>query len=155
MDAEPPHPEMLGLVARIASAHVSNNPMDMEELPKLIRLIYAALSGAGVEGPEASKPKPAVAVNKSIYPGYLVCLEDGKTFKMMKRHLQSEYGMTPDDYRARWSLPADYPMIAPNYAAARSAMAKATGLGRKRPVIGEESLSPPVRRFPEGKRARK
>jgi predicted transcriptional regulator len=121
------------LTADVVSAYVSNNPVPATELPPLIEQIHASLraltSAAPVEVPEAQKP--AVPVKKSVTPDYIVCLEDGKKFKSLRRHLTTLYGVTPQEYRAKWNLPADYPMVAPNYAAARSALAKKIGLGRK------------------------
>lgn len=118
------------LTADIVSAHASNNSVKAAELPALISNVYAALSASGQ--PAVAAPAtliPAVSIRSSIKPDYIVCLEDGKQLKMMKRHLMTAYGMTPDDYRAKWGLPADYPMVAPNYAEVRSALAKKIGLG--------------------------
>ena len=121
------------LTADVVSAYVSNNPVPATELAALIGQIHASLralgSGASVEVEEPQKP--AVPIKKSVAADYIVCLEDGKQFKSLKRHLMSQYGLTPDEYRAKWNLPADYPMVAPNYAATRSALAKQMGLGRK------------------------
>ena len=125
---------ILTLTAQIVSAHVSNNSVSSEALPDLIRHVHQALSGVGQPAAEPEKLQPAVT------PDYIVCLEDGKKLKMLKRHLQSAYGMTPDQYRERWGLPSDYPMVAPNYAERRSALARQIGLGRKdggRPVEDE------------------
>jgi len=121
------------LTASVVSAYVSHNPIPSTDLPSLINQIYAALVSAGGSAREV-KPevlRPAVPIRKSVTPDYIISLEDGKKFKSLKRHLMSRYGMTPEDYRAKWGLPADYPMVAPNYAAARSTLAKFTGLGRK------------------------
>jgi len=126
------------LTADLVSAYVSNNPVPVAELPALIGQVHASLhaltSGAPAEQQEPQKP--AVTIKKSVTPDYIVCLDDGKKFKSLKRHLMTRYGLSPDEYRAKWNLPADYPMVAPNYAAARSALAKKMGLGRKpeRPV---------------------
>lgn len=125
--------ETIELTAEIVSAYVSNNPVPIGELPGFIASVHtalAALTGASKEVP-APELKPAVNPKKSVHDDYIVCLEDGKKFKSLKRHLMSHYGLTPEDYRAKWNLPADYPMVAPNYAAARSALAKKMGLGRK------------------------
>ncbi len=122
---------ILTLTAQIVSAHVSNNSVPAEALPNLIRQVHQALSGAGQPAAEPEKPQPAVPVKRSVFADYIVCLEDGKKLKMLKRHLQSAYGMTPDQYRERWGLPSDYPMVAPNYAERRSALARQIGLGRK------------------------
>jgi predicted transcriptional regulator len=121
------------LTADLVSAYVSNNPVPVAELPALIGQVHTSLraltSGAL---PEAQEPrKPAVPIKKSVTPDYIVCLDDGKKFKSLKRHLMTHYGVSPAEYRAKWKLPADYPMVAPNYAAARSALAKKMGLGRK------------------------
>lgn len=125
--------ETIELAAEIVSAYVSNNPVPVGELPAFIISVHSALaslSGAAKEEP-APEQKPAVNPKKSVHPDYIVCLEDGKRFKSLKRHLMTHYGLTPDEYRAKWNLPSDYPMVAPNYAAARSALAKKMGLGRK------------------------
>jgi predicted transcriptional regulator len=129
----------------------------MEALPDLIRSVYAALSGvdgASATTPAAAeKPRPAVPVGKSVFPDYIVCLEDGKKLTMLRRHLQTSYGLSPEQYRERWGLPPHYPMVAPNYAARRSAIAKEQGLGRKsaEPAEPEETPSAlPIRRVPEG-----
>ncbi|HEY3222629.1 MAG TPA: MucR family transcriptional regulator [Pseudolabrys sp.] len=122
------------LTAEIVSAYVSNNTVPAGEIPSLINQVHAALSrvsGKSVEGP-AEPLKPAVSVKKSITPEYIVCLEDGKKFKSLKRHLRTQYNMTPEQYREKWGLSADYPMVAPNYAAARSQLAKQMGLGQQR-----------------------
>ena len=127
-----PAEELLRMTSEVAAAYVSNNNLPSGQLPDVIRTIHeslAALSGARVAA-ASEPPTPAVAIKKSITPDYIVCLEDGKKLKMLKRHLRSTYNMTPDEYRHRWSLPADYPMVAPNYAAQRSAFAKKIGLGR-------------------------
>jgi predicted transcriptional regulator len=121
------------LTADIVSAHVSNNSVSSAELPGLISSVYgslAGLGGAAAPAPE-EKPVPAVSIRSSIKPDYIVCLEDGKRLKMLKRHLMTHYGMTPDDYRAKWGLAADYPMVAPNYAEQRRTLAKQIGLGTK------------------------
>jgi predicted transcriptional regulator len=123
------------LTANIVSAYVSNNTISSGEIPALISQVYSALmrvtAGAAVAGP-AEPLKPFIPIKRSITPAYLVCLEDGKKFKSLKRHLRTQYQMTPDEYRAKWNLPADYPMVAPNYAAARSQLAKQMGLGQQR-----------------------
>ncbi|HEU4518571.1 MAG TPA: MucR family transcriptional regulator [Microvirga sp.] len=122
------------LAADIVSAYVSNNSVPSGDLPSLISDVHGALlrvAGGQVEAP-AEAPKPAVAVKKSVTPDYIVCLEDGKKFKSLKRHLRTQYGMTPEQYREKWGLPADYPMVAPNYAKARSELATEMGLGQQR-----------------------
>ncbi len=123
--------DVLGLTAQIVSAHVSNNSVAPDALPNLIQEVYRTLAGVGKEQVVPDKQLPAVPVKKSVYPDHIVCLEDGKKLKMLKRHLQTSYGLTPDDYRTKWGLPRDYPMVAPNYASTRSALAKQIGLGRK------------------------
>ena len=122
------------LTAEIVSAYVSNNTVPSGDIPALINQVHAALtrvSGAPGEAP-AEPLKPAISVKRSITPEHIVCLEDGKKFKSLKRHLRTQYNMTPEQYRDKWSLPADYPMVAPNYAAARSQLAKQMGLGQQR-----------------------
>jgi predicted transcriptional regulator len=122
--------ELLALTADIVAAQVSRNNVGVEALPDLIRSVYLSLSGAGTEvAPTVEKLVPAVAIKKSIFPDYIVCLEDGKKLKMLKRHLKTSYDLTPDQYRERWGLPQDYPMVAPNYAEHRSTLAKQIGLG--------------------------
>ncbi len=123
----------IDLTASIVSAYLSNNPTPASEIPTLISQIHAALlrvSGGRIETP-LEPAKPAVSVKKSMTPDYLVCLEDGKRFKSLKRHLRTQYNMTPEQYRDKWGLPADYPMVAPNYAVARSQLAKKMGLGQQ------------------------
>jgi len=132
-------PGVLGLTAQIVSAHVGNNKVAAEELPALIQQVYHALNGSGGGSPSApvrasapmERPKPAVAISKSVFAEYIVCLEDGKKLKMLKRHLQTAYGMTPEQYRAKWGLDSNYPMVAPEYAKKRSSLAKAIGLGTR------------------------
>lgn len=125
---------LIGLVADIVSAYVSNNSVPAGDLPGLIATTHAAISCLGPEPAPVveEKPTPAVSVKKSITPDFLICLEDGRKFKSLKRYLRTAYDMTPDEYRARWGLPADYPMVAPAYAEARSALAKKMGLGQQR-----------------------
>ncbi len=122
------------LTASIVSAYVSKNAVPADEIPALINRVHAALTrvAAGNADSAMATHKPAVTVKKSIAPDYLVCLEDGKKFKSLKRHLRTQYGMTPEQYREKWGLPLDYPMVAPNYAAARSSLAKQMGLGQRR-----------------------
>jgi len=123
--------DILGLTAQIVSAHIANNAVSTESLPGLIQEIYKTLTNVGKETVSTDRPQPAVAVKKSIFPDYLICLEDGKKLKMLKRHLHTSYGLSPEQYRERWGLPADYPMVAPNYARHRSRLAKKIGLGTK------------------------
>jgi predicted transcriptional regulator len=132
-EANDKHQEFLALTADIVSSHVANNTVAVSDLPNLIENVYSTLSrlGGAVEAPK-EKQEPAVSIRASIKPDYIVCLEDGKKLKMLKRHLMTHYNMTPDQYRAKWNLPADYPMVAPNYALQRQALAKKIGLGTKR-----------------------
>ncbi len=123
---------LITLTSDIVAAHVSNNDVSVEDVPSLITNVYDALQGLGEEAePEEVPPEPAVSIRASIKPDYIVCLEDGKKLKMLKRYLRTNYDMTPEEYRARWGLPADYPMVAPNYAEKRRVLAKKIGLGRK------------------------
>ncbi|GGD95207.1 transcriptional regulator [Aureimonas endophytica] len=131
----PENNEMLmELTAEVVAAYVSNNSLAVSEIPALISDVYGALGRTHVapQAPVVEKPKPAVAVKKSVTDDYIVCLEDGKKFKSLKRHLMTHYNLSPEEYREKWDLPADYPMVAPNYAAARSRLAKQMGLGHKR-----------------------
>jgi predicted transcriptional regulator len=122
------------LTASIVSAYVSNNSVPSADLPALIGQVHSALTrvSAGHGDAAIEPPKPAISLKRSITPDYLVCLEDGKKFKSLKRHLRTQYNMTPEQYRDKWGLPPDYPMVAPNYAAARSSLAKQMGLGQQR-----------------------
>ena len=125
--------ELLGLSSEIVAAFVAQNNLPADELPALIRSVHGALNGLGAAesvAPVPARGKPAVPISRSVQPEYLVCLEDGKKLKMLKRYLRSRYAMTPEDYRRRWGLPPDYPMVAPGYAAKRSDFAKQIGLGR-------------------------
>jgi len=123
---------LITLTSDIVAAHVSNNNVDVGEVPTLITNVYTALAGLGNDQePEEEQPEPAVSIRASVKPDYIVCLEDGKKLKMLKRHLMTHYNMTPEQYRARWNLPADYPMVAPNYAERRRELAVKIGLGRK------------------------
>lgn len=125
--------DVLGLTATIVAAHIRYNQVPAEALPALIQSVYRSLVTVGSpETPSPAVPTPAVPIRRSVFPDFIVCLEDGKKLKMLKRHLQTSYGMTPADYRAKWGLPADYPMVAPSYASHRSTLAKNIGLGRKR-----------------------
>ncbi len=125
---------LMELTAEVVAAYVSKNSLPVADLPSLILDIHTALSQAGTAPPppQVEKPKPAVSVKRSVTDDYIVCLEDGKKFKSLKRHLMTHYNMSPDEYREKWDLPADYPMVAPNYAAARSRLAKQMGLGYTR-----------------------
>jgi predicted transcriptional regulator len=130
MPDDKPTAELLELTTRVVAAHVANNPVALTDVSGLIATVHQALAALGPEE-AASRPEPAVPIKQSVKPEYIVCLEDGKKLKMLKRHLKTAYNMTPDDYRKRWGLPSDYPMVAPNYAAKRSELAKKIGLGRK------------------------
>lgn len=137
--------ELVELTADLVSAYVSNNPVPVSDLPALVAQVHQSLkslAGAVEEAPQQEKLAPAVPVRKSVTPDHIVCLEDGKKFKSLKRHLATHHGMTPEEYRAKWNLPADYPMVAPAYAAARSQLAKEMGLGRKK----QEEAPAPAKR---------
>ena len=124
---------LITLTADIVSAHVSNNSVSVNDLPQLIASIHSALAGlAGKTESGPARPEPKVSIRSSVKPDYIVCLEDGKKLKMLKRHLMTHYQMTPDEYRQKWGLNADYPMVAPNYAEQRRTLAKKIGLGTKR-----------------------
>lgn len=129
--------ELIALMASIVSAYVTRNNVPTTDLPHLIASTHAALAGlGGPPAPVVAEPLvPAVPIRKSVTPDAIICLEDGRAFKTLKRHLSTSYDMTPDQYRMKWNLPADYPMVAPNYAESRSALAKAIGLGRKAGVV--------------------
>jgi predicted transcriptional regulator len=145
MHAVPSNPDLLDLVASIVSAHVAHNAVTPEALPGVIRSVYTALSGLGTEQPAVEQPEPAVPIKKSVFADHIVCLEDGKKLQTLKRHLNTSHGMTAEQYRARWSLPRDYPMVAPKYAARRSAAAKEIGLGRKLGASAEREALPTQR----------
>lgn len=142
-----PHENLITLTADIVSAHVENNQVAVGDLAGLISKVHAALAGLG---PPATVPtveqQPAVSIRASVKPDYIVCLEDGKKLKMLKRHLQVSYGMTPDQYRTKWKLPADYPMVAPNYAERRRSLALQIGLGRKAASAAPEPEAPQPKR---------
>jgi len=125
-------PEIIEMTAEIVAAYVENNTISTTDLPALIQSVHRALSSvsAGVEAVEVAPKEPAVPVRRSITADYLICLEDGRKFKSLKRHLRTKYNLSPEDYRAKWALPKDYPMVAPNYAKARSDLAKQMGLGQ-------------------------
>ena len=126
--------DLIELAAEIVSAYVSNNSVPASDLPALINEVFVALTRVGSPIVESSNEplKPAVSVKKSVHTDFIICLEDGKKFKSLKRHLRTQYNMSPEQYREKWGLPADYPMVAPNYAAARSRLAKEMGLGQQR-----------------------
>ena len=129
-----PSTDILRMAVEIVSAYVGNNAVAAGQVPEIINTVYNSLNTlTGQPGETAGEVlKPAVSIRRSVHPDYIVCLEDGKKLKMLKRHLRAAYGMTPDEYRAKWNLPPDYPMVAPNYAQQRSTFAKQIGLGRKK-----------------------
>ena len=132
MESTPDGPSLLALTSEIVAAYAGNNTVAVGDLPVLIKSVFATLSSVGqAEQKEPETLTPAVPIKRSVGTDYIVCLEDGKKLKMLKRHLATRYNMTPDDYRRRWGLPADYPMVAPAYAEQRSSLAKKIGLGRK------------------------
>ena len=132
MDSTGQKNDLLALTTEIVAAHVSNNTVALGDLPQLINQVYNSLANMGAApAMPAARPQPAANVKKSVQPDYIVCLEDGKKLKMLKRHLKTAYNMTPEAYRERWGLPADYPMVAPNYARQRSRLAKEIGLGTR------------------------
>ena len=151
---------LLGLTAEVIAAHVKNNHVDAADLPLLIERVYSAMRHAGAPAPSARAPAqaqaapepqaPVVSIKKSIFPDYIVCLEDGRKMKTLKRYLRTTYNMTPEQYRDKWDLPPEYPMVAPNYAEHRSALAKQAGLGRKpasataAPAAAEAAAAPPM-----------
>lgn len=130
--------ELQALTAKVVSAFVGNNSVSVTDVPQIINNIQSAFRGLGEDkaAPAKNEQTPAVPIKKSVTPDYIICLEDGKKLKMLKRHLKTVYDMTPDSYRVKWSLPPEYPMVAPNYARARSEMATKLGLGRKKTVRG-------------------
>ena len=128
--ADPDNDNLLTLTSNIVSAHLAHNTVSTEDIPALIRKVYSTLANVNQDNVTSSeRPQPAVPIKKSIHADYIICLEDGKKLKMLKRHLKTAYNMTPEQYRERWGLPADYPMVAPNYANQRSKLAKDIGLG--------------------------
>jgi predicted transcriptional regulator len=139
--------DLLRMVTDVVAAYVAKNPVATTQLSDLINTVYGSLSSLESGQPEAKSeaPKPAIAVKKSVTPDYIICLEDGKKLKMLKRHLRTTYNMTPDEYRAKWGLAPDYPMVAPNYAAQRSDFAKKIGLGRKAADVTEKPVRRPRR----------
>ena len=157
MSVDASHDSVLEFAAQIVSAHVSNNSVQASALPDLIQQVYKALTMVGSEPAPADKLEPAVPLKKSVFPDYIVCLEDGKKLKMLKRHLMTSYGMTPEAYRERWGLPSNYPMVAPSYAERRSALAKPIGLGRKpagggSDAVGEEGGEAPAKAAKRGRK---
>ena len=130
-DSSSNNAEMIAWTADIVASHVQNNSVTIDDLPILIKTVHESLSGLGSQSPP-EKPQPAVSVRRSVTPDFIICLEDGRKLKMLKRHLSTAYGMTPAEYREKWGLPAEYPMVAPNYAKQRSSLAKKIGLGKRR-----------------------
>jgi len=151
---------LLTLTSDIVAAHVGNNSVTVSEMPQLIASVHGALTALGIEEPAVEPlPEPAVPIRSSVKPDYIVCLEDGRKMKTLKRHLKNRYDMTPDDYRKRWNLPADYPMVAPGYTARRRELAITIGLGRKQAkaaaVQAPESSPLPVKAAPKKRAPRK
>lgn len=144
---------LLKLTAQIVAAHAAHNHVTQETLLRLIESVHSALAGSSPAPVIEAKPQPAVPVKRSVFADHLVCLEDGKKLKMLKRHLMTTYRMTPDQYRQKWGLPANYPMVAPDYAARRSVLAKSIGLGRKAAEVAEPQPEPeaPARRARRGR----
>ncbi len=124
--------ELLALTTDIVTSHLSRNAMETTEISGLIREVYSTLANVSMSEPVSDRPQPATSIRKSVQPDFIVCLEDGKKLKMLKRHLKTAYNMTPEEYRQRWNLPSDYPMVAPNYANQRRTLAKKIGLGTRR-----------------------
>jgi predicted transcriptional regulator len=147
--------DYLALAADVVSAYVSNNSIARADLAPLISSVYASLAGHATAKavPEKQELVPAVSIKKSITPDYIICLEDGKKFKSLKRHLNTRYGMSPDDYRSKWGLPSDYPMVAPNYAASRSELAKKMGLGQVRQKLAAAAVEEPAKKARGRKKA--
>ncbi len=146
MSDTPANRSVLQFTAQIVSSHIAKNPLPPAAVPGLIQQVYQALTNVGQKIVAEVKLEPAVPIKKSVFPDYIVCLEDGQKLKMLKRHLMSSYGMTPDIYRERWGLPYDYPMVAPNYAKHRSTLAKSIGLGRtpNKPAAPEPAAAPAI-----------
>ena len=145
--ADHPAHRLLGLTATIVAAHLQKNQVSVASLPALITAVHHSLSTVGVEEPPPTQRAPAVPWKKSIFPTYIICLEDGQKLTMLKRHLRVKYGLTPGDYRQKWNLPDDYPMVAPEYATRRSDLAKSFGLGRRPAPDAEPKLTKvPARR---------
>lgn len=146
--------DILGLTAHIVSAYVENNKLPASGLPDLIASVNASISSLGTPVAEPEEPLvPAVNPKRSVLPDYIICLEDGKQFKSLKRHLSVHFGLSPEEYRAKWNLPADYPMVAPNYAAARSQLARQLGLGRKPAAVAAPAKAPHAAKATRSKKA--
>ncbi|WP_215769205.1 MucR family transcriptional regulator [Gluconobacter sp. P5B12] len=156
-----PHADLLPLTADIVAAYLSQNALSADQLPALIRSVHDALAAPATPEPVAEEaPIPAVNPKRSVFPDYIICLEDGKKLKMLRRHLKTAYNMTPEEYRARWGLPREYPMVAPSYSEKRSSLAREIGLGSttrasapQEPVTQDEE-HPPVKKLPEKRRGR-
>lgn len=133
MPESPDSRDLLDLTAQIVVAHVSHNPVPPAAVPGMIEQVYRTLQDMGKPPPEPTRPSPAVPINRSVFEDHIVCLEDGKRLKMLKRHLKAAYNLTPEEYRRRWGLPASYPMVAPEYARRRSDLARQIGLGNNQP----------------------
>ena len=146
-------PDVLQLTAKIVAAHIGNNPVAADALPALIQSVFRTLATAGEVEVKPEAQVPAVPIKKSVFPDFIICLEDGKRLKMLKRHLKTSYDMTPDQYRAKWGLPRDYPMVAPTYASHRSTLAISIGLGRKPEPVQPSPAEPKVKALP-ARRAR-
>ena len=148
--------ELAALTADIVAAYVTNNVISGDKLPEFIGSVYTALKSASVQGVEPPKVEltPAVPVKKSVTQDYIICLEDGKKFKSLKRHLRTCYDLTPEDYRAKWGLPLDYPIVAPAYSAARSSLAKSLGLGQRSKTGAADRAAPVISSAPAGKAAK-
>ena len=131
--SDKPNPfDLMAGTSRILAAYLANNPVPMSELPHLARLVHETLESLAIQAPPGPTPQSAAAIRRSITPDYIVCLEDGRKLKMLKRHLRATHGLTPEQYRRKWGLAADYPIVAPNYARKRSHLAKKIGLGKRR-----------------------
>ena len=156
-----PHADLLPLTADIVAAYLSQNDLSAEHLPALIRSVHGALATPTTPEPVAEEaPIPAVNPKRSVFPDYIICLEDGKKLKMLRRHLKTAYNMTPEEYRARWDLPREYPMVAPSYSEKRSSLAREIGLGstprasEPQEPVTQEKEHPPVKKLPEKRRVR-
>lgn len=154
MPVPTPDTELGGHASDIVSAYVANHRLGPPEIPALIQSVYNILArlATGTPEPEAVRYEPAVPIKKSVFLDYIICLEDGKKLTMLKRHLRTVYNMTPQEYRQKWGLPADYPMTAPGYAERRSSLAKVNGLGKKNEPTTESTSEPVIQKIPEGRR---
>ena len=154
MTIDAPDTELGQHVSDIVAAYVGNHHITVLEVPALIQSVYGSLAklATGATEPEAPPLEPAVPIRQSVFPDYIICLEDGKKLKMLKRHLRISYNMTPQEYRAKWGLPQNYPMVAPTYGDRRSILAKANGLGRKKQPATESVPEPVIQKIPERRR---